>query len=67
VQPAGLEGEAKLMPALTLENIKATAVRHGIAEADEIDRVVDELYALARDPRTYLAIPRVVQVWGERP
>ena len=67
VQPAGLEGEAKLLPALTLENIKGTAVRHGIAEAGEIDRVVDELYALARDPRTYLAIPRVVQVWGEKP
>ena len=66
VQPADLEGESKLMPALTLENIKGTAIRHGVARAEEIDRLVDELYALARDPRTYVANPRIVQVVGEK-
>ncbi len=50
VQPAALEGEVKLMPALTLENIKATAIRHGVADADEIDALVDELYAIAARP-----------------
>jgi SAM-dependent methyltransferase len=66
VQPAALEGESKLMPALTLENIKATAQRHQVATAEEIDRLVDELCAVARDPRIYVANPRIVQVIGEK-
>ena len=66
-QPAGLEGDVKLLPALTLENIRATAVRHGVADADEVDRVVDTLYEFARDATTYVANPRIVQVWGEKP
>lgn len=67
VQVADLEGESKAMPALTLENIKGTALRHGVASAEEIDTLVDELYALARDPATYVANPRMVQVVGEKP
>jgi ubiquinone/menaquinone biosynthesis C-methylase UbiE len=67
VQPAGLEGDVKLLPALTLENIKATAVRHGVADAAEVDRLVDDLYAIARDTRTFVGNPRIVLVWGEKP
>src|SRR4051794_4442351 len=66
VQPADLEGESKLMPALTLENIQAIAVRHGVATEEELDQLVDELYELARDPHTYVANPRIVQVVGEK-
>jgi SAM-dependent methyltransferase len=64
-QPAGIEGEVKLLPALTIENIKAMAVKHGLATGEEVDRVVDELYAIARDSSTFVAIPRIVQTWGE--
>jgi ubiquinone/menaquinone biosynthesis C-methylase UbiE len=67
VQPAALEGEAKALTALTLENIKATAVGHGVATAEEIDRLTDDLYALARDSHTYMATPRIVQAFGEKP
>jgi SAM-dependent methyltransferase len=67
VQPAGLEGDVKLLPALTLENIKVMAVQHGVATADEVDRLVERLYAVAADPGTYIANPRIVQVWGDRP
>jgi hypothetical protein len=67
VQPAGLEGEVKLLPALTLENVKAMAVRHEVATGEEVDRLVDELYAVARDPGTFVANPGIVQVIGEKP
>jgi hypothetical protein len=67
VQHANLEGESKVMPALTLENIRAAAVRHGVADDEEIDGVVSELDRLARDPTTYLSNPRMVQVIGEKP
>jgi SAM-dependent methyltransferase len=66
VQPADLEGASKLMPALTLENMKAVAISHGVTDEAEIDPLVDELYALARDRRTYVANPRIVQVIGEK-
>jgi ubiquinone/menaquinone biosynthesis C-methylase UbiE len=67
VQVADLAGESKLMPALTLEAITGTALRHGVATAEEIDVIVEELYALARDPTTYVANPRMVQVIGTKP
>ena len=66
VQPSGLQGESKLMPALTLENIKAMALRHDVATEGEIDRIVGVLYDVAADPTTYVGNPRVVQVLGDR-
>jgi ubiquinone/menaquinone biosynthesis C-methylase UbiE len=66
VQAADLSGESKVMPALTLESIKATALRHAVSTEEEIDRIVDELYGLARDPRAFVANPRMVQVIGEK-
>ena len=62
--PAALEGDTKLLAPLTTENIKAMAVKHGVATAEEVDVVVDGLYALARDPSVLVAIPRIVQAWG---
>jgi hypothetical protein len=66
-QPAGIEGEVKLLPPLTVENIKAMAVKHEVATDEEIDAVVDELYAIARGATTFVATPRIVQVFGEKP
>ncbi len=67
VQPAGLEGEVKLLPALTLENIRAMAVRYDVSTDDEVDRLVARLHDVAHDPGTYVGNPRIVQVWGDRP
>ena len=41
--PVGLEGDVKLLPPLTIENIKAMAVKHDVATAEEVDTVVDGL------------------------
>jgi ubiquinone/menaquinone biosynthesis C-methylase UbiE len=67
VQPASMDGDVKLLPPLTLENIKDPAVRHGVATAEEVDRLVEDLYAVAADPRTFVGNPRMVQVVGEKP
>jgi SAM-dependent methyltransferase len=64
VQPAGLEGEVKLVAALTLENIADHVIRVGLASRAEVDQVIAELYEFARDPRTVIGLPRVVQAWG---
>jgi SAM-dependent methyltransferase len=66
VQAIALEGEAKLINALTLENNADAVVEDGLETADEIARLVDELYAFAADPTTVAGTPRVVQAWGIR-
>ena len=64
VQPAGMEGEVKLVAAITLESIADAVVAEGLATRDEIDENVRALYGVARDPRTVVALPRIVQAWG---
>ena len=38
-----------------------------LASRSEGDRVIEELYAFAHNPRTILSFSRIVQVWGYRP
>ena len=67
VQPMALEGDAKLMDALTLEAIAGAVLEDGLATRDEIDALARDLIAFAADPRTLAGIPRVVQVSARRP
>jgi SAM-dependent methyltransferase len=67
VQPAGIDGEIKLIHPVTMENIADSAVADGIAERDEVERIIADLYQLASDKRSFVGHPRVVQVWGYRP
>ena len=67
MNPDGHEGDVKLVSALTLENIADSAIAEGLTTRDEIDALLDELYRLASDSTTVLAIPRIVQAWGYRP
>jgi hypothetical protein len=66
-QPAGLTGEVKAIHHLTMDYIRAPVLAHGLASADEIDRIVHELRALADDPLTLMSLPRIVQTWGNTP
>jgi len=66
-QPAGLDGEVKLMSPLTMENIADAVIAEDLASRAEIDRIVDELYTYARTPGTIGCMPRVVESWGQRP
>jgi ubiquinone/menaquinone biosynthesis C-methylase UbiE len=65
--PEGPEGDAKLVSPLTLESIADAAIAAGVADAEELDRVTDELHRLAGDPDTVMSIPRIVQVAARRP
>jgi predicted O-methyltransferase YrrM len=66
VQPAGMEGEVKLVTPITMENIADAVLGAGLASSGELDEVIVELYAFARNPRTVMSLPRVVQAWGYR-
>lgn len=67
VQPAGIEGEVKLISPLTMENIADAVLAEGLASKAEIDRLVAELYDYARTTGTVGCLPRVIEVWGRRP
>jgi SAM-dependent methyltransferase len=66
-QPMGIDGEVKLVEALTMENIAEAVLQEGLATRAEIDEVTRGLYEFAADPETLAGVPRVVQAWGRRP
>ena len=66
VQPAALDGEAKLITPLTLENITEAVLADDLASKEELDATIAELHAFAENPRTVMSLPRVVQAWGYR-
>jgi SAM-dependent methyltransferase len=66
-QACGVAGEAKLIPALTLERIANAVVSEGVAPADDVASTFAELYDYAADPTTVMGMPRVIQAWGTRP
>jgi SAM-dependent methyltransferase len=67
VQPAGRCGEVKLVSPLTVENIADAVLAERLANQAEIESVVTDLYAIARDDTTVMSTPRVVQAWGRLP
>jgi SAM-dependent methyltransferase len=67
VQPAGLEGEVKLLAPVTMENIADAVLVAGLATKAEVDQIIAELYECAHDWTTVMALPRVVQAWGSTP
>ena len=67
VQPAGFDGEVKMIPPITLEAIADAVLSTGLCTVDELNQTVDDLYAFAADDGSVLSGPRVVQVWGRKP
>jgi SAM-dependent methyltransferase len=66
VQPAGLTGDAKRIQVLTLSTVRDAAVAAGVADEDEINRLVAELGAFARRDDTVVSTAQIVQTWGHR-
>jgi len=64
VQPAGIEGEVKLIHPITMESITNAVLASGLSTQKEVEDIITELYKLARDSRTVMSLPRVVQAWG---
>jgi hypothetical protein len=63
-QPVHAFGPEKLLTAVTMDMIRASVLRYGLAEAAEADAVTQRLEAFAADPSTLVALPRIVQVWA---
>jgi SAM-dependent methyltransferase len=66
-QPAGLDGEVKVINGLTMEGVGPRAIAAGLTTEDEVKRIADALYEAAADPTVFMSIVRIVQAWGRKP
>ena len=66
-QECALEGEAKLIPPLTLARIADSVVAEGVAPIDEVEKAVAELYEHGASEGTLMGMPRVIQAWAWKP
>ena len=64
VQPAGFEGEVRLLAPITLEAITDAVVGAGLANEAELHAIIDDLYAFVQEEDTVVSFPRIVQTWG---
>jgi hypothetical protein len=62
--PVALVGGIKLLTGITLERIADAVLADGLVTGEELQAMIDELDAFARDPHTVHAGPRVFQAWG---
>ena len=67
VQPVGVAGEVKLLPALTMKTIGDAVIAENHARPEEVEKLVADLFAMASDSTTVMGFPRVVQAWGRLP
>ena len=67
VQPAGFDGEVRLIAPITLEAVADAIVGAGLATQAELHAVIDELYAFVQEEHTVVSLPRIIQAWGTVP
>jgi SAM-dependent methyltransferase len=66
VQPAAVDGEAKLITPITMQNVADAVVAEGLMTQAEVDALSQELYDFARTPGTLGTLARVVEAWAVR-
>jgi len=66
VHPVFMEGPAKQMHRITLENIADSVVATATATREEIDATIAGIEAFTQRPETIVSLPRIFQVWGRR-
>lgn len=65
-QPAGFEGEAKLITPLTMQSIGERVIEAGLATVDEVKRIVEGLTEAALNSTVLMGMSRIFQVWGRK-
>ena len=66
LQGVNADGDAKVMPLLTLEAIADAVVSSGLATAAEVTAAIENLRAFTTRPDTLISDPRIFQVWARR-
>jgi len=66
-QPVYASGDGKLVAVVTMEHIREAVVGATLTSNAEVDAIVAELETYAHDPEAVMSLPRIFQVWGQRP
>lgn len=64
--PSDVDGDVKLLNALTMENIVDAVLSDNLASSSEVDQLVAVLDASVRDTQIFASVTRTIQVWGRR-
>ncbi len=64
VQPYFNKGDGKWMAYYTMDRIKATVLKQGLATEKDIDRTLAELKTFTEDEGTLMSLPRIFRVWA---
>jgi hypothetical protein len=64
--PSDVDGDVKLLNALTMENIVDAVLSDNLASRSEVDQLVAVLDDAVRDTRIFASVTRTIQVWGRR-
>jgi SAM-dependent methyltransferase len=66
-QPAYATGAGKRIAPVTMEHVREAVVAANLATNAEVDTIVSELNTFVANPRTIVSLPRIFQVWGQKP
>ena len=64
--PSDVEGDVKLLNALTMENIAEAVLNDGLATREEVRQLVSTLNASTHDRGTFASVTRTIQVWAKK-
>jgi hypothetical protein len=64
--PSDVDGDVKLLNALTMQNIAEAVLSDGLATRDEVKQLVAALNACTQDRVTFASVTRTIQIWGRR-
>jgi SAM-dependent methyltransferase len=64
--PSDVDGDVKLVNALTMENIAQAVLSDGLASPEEVNQLVTALNACTQDERTFVSMTRIIQAWGRQ-
>jgi ubiquinone/menaquinone biosynthesis C-methylase UbiE len=66
IQPCFSSGTGKMMAWLTLDRIKGTLIKQGIADERSIDALLSQLQKFTEDKHSIISLPRIFRVWGKK-
>jgi len=66
VQPSGIAGEVKVIAAITFDAIAEGVLKSGLDTPENVHSTSEDLYAFARQPGSFMSVPRIFQCSGAR-
>lgn len=64
IQPSFNKGIGKWMAYITMDKIKDTVIKQGLANEQIIEKTLKELELFTQDEHTIISLPRIFRVWG---